>query len=140
LHGCKHLTVAISIERRIKKEMKQKSRIRDLLLVTLAYPILVFIASIISQRFIGDPIVDLGNAVGLALALAIYGGAIYRGYAWGRNLVLRQNGLDLPGEVSGIERKTEVIENEKINCCRRPSFDGFTRYSIRYTTGHSGIS
>lgn len=82
MHGCKHLTVAISIERRIKKEMKQKSRIRDLLLVTLAYPILVFIASIISQRFIGDPIVDLGNAVGLALALAIYGGAIYRGYAW----------------------------------------------------------
>ena len=60
-----------------KKEMKRKNRTRDLMIVALAVPILVFIVDIISQRFIGDPDVDFGSAIGLAVTLAIYGGAVY---------------------------------------------------------------
>jgi hypothetical protein len=45
--------------------------------VTLLIPILVFVISVISQRFIGDPDVDYGTAIGLALSMAIYGGAVY---------------------------------------------------------------
>ncbi len=57
--------------------MKQRNRIWDLILVTLLIPILVFIISVISQRFISDPDVDYGTAIGLALSMAIYGGAVY---------------------------------------------------------------
>ena len=67
----------MSLERRAKKEIRQETRTRDLILVSLPIPILFFIASVISQRFIDDPDVDFGNAIGLALSVAIYGGAVY---------------------------------------------------------------
>ena len=57
--------------------MKQRSKTRDLILVTLLLPILVFVANVISQHFIGDPDVDYGTAIGLAVVTAIYGGAVY---------------------------------------------------------------